>query len=194
MQQPTISDGPQTKSTLTMAAHWLSAIAVLLGFAIAWLRELFDDETIRNVLINFHRQLGLFVLLFLVVRLIGRWQDNTPAQPQPMPWPMRWAAAASHGLLYVSLLAMPVLGWCMTNAQGRPVRLFGMLPLPTLVNTNPDLADDLQTWHEIGSWLLLSLVCLHILAALWHHWVRRDDMLTRMLPLLKPKTRTDSAR
>jgi cytochrome b561 len=74
-----------------------------------------------------------------------------------------------------------LLGWALSNAQDRPVHLFG-LTLPALVGADEDLADMLQTWHVDAAWVLLALALMHAVAALWHHFVVRDDVLRAMLP------------
>jgi hypothetical protein len=76
---------------------------------------------------------------------------------------------------------LPLLGWALSNAEGKPVHLFG-LTLPALVSADEDLADTLQAWHLNAAWVLLGLVSLHVAAALWHHFVLRDEVLRRMLP------------
>ena len=181
-----------SKPALTLAAHWVSALAIVMAFCIAWSRDWLDGEALRATLLSFHRQLGLLVLMLWGIRLLARWlhsaQDSAPA----LPTHLRWAASASHAALYAVLLAMPLLGWAMTSAQGHPVNLFNLVQLPALVGTNPDLADNLQDWHQWCSWFLASLVAMHILAALWHHLIRRDGVLAAMLPVVRPAARRQS--
>ncbi|OYU92983.1 MAG: hypothetical protein CFE45_21600, partial [Burkholderiales bacterium PBB5] len=90
---------------------------------------------------------------------------------------------AVHGALYGLLVAMPLLGWALCSAHATHLRLLGLLPLPDLVKPDPDLADRLSDWHAWGAWAMLALVVGHVAAALWHHWVKRDDVLASMLPL-----------
>lgn len=176
------------KSALAIGTHWLSAAAIVLAFCLVWTRELIDGEQLRSLLIGWHRQSGLLVLLLLAIRLVERWRWVAQDELDRLPGLLHWGAVAAHWLLYALLLAMPLLGWAMTSAQGHPVRLFGLLALPPLVGIDPDLADDLQDWHEWGAWCLMGLVSLHIVAALWHHLVRRDGVLASMLPLVRPRS------
>ncbi|MCA0324909.1 MAG: cytochrome b [Proteobacteria bacterium] len=177
------------RSTLSIAVHWLSALAVLGAFALAWGRELLDDDVTAHAVLAVHRQFGLAVLLLLAVRLWARWCGPTQGAAAPPSAALRWAAHAAHGLLYALLLAMPLLGWAMTNAHGHLVQGLWVLPLPTLVPTDPDLADALQQWHEWGAWCLVGLLWLHVSAALWHHLVRRDEVLVSMWPRRQPASR-----
>ena len=173
------------KSGLTLAAHWLSALAVGLAFSLVWLREALDDDAIGERLLAWHRQLGLLVLLLLALRLVARWRQAR--QDLALPALLHWASQATQWLFYLLLLAMPLLGWAMSNAQGHALQLFNLAPLPTLLPVDPDLADSLQDWHELGASCLLGLLGLHVLAALWHHAIRRDGVLASMLPLLRPR-------
>lgn len=193
MQQPSSSSssGFSRRPGLTLAAHWLSALAILLAFCLAWSRDLLEDEAVRAALLGFHRQLGLLILMLWAVRLIARWR-LAHENAEVLPAPLRWAAAAAHSALYGVLLAMPLLGWAMTNAQGHAVKLFTVVPLPTLMATSPDMADSLQEWHQWASWGLAGLVAMHIAAALWHHLIRRDGVLASMLPVVRPRMRQAS--
>lgn len=169
-------------SRLARWVHWLSAAFIVGAFGLAWARDALDGDTLRAALLGWHRQLGLLVLVLLVLRWLGRWRQGAQTATPPLPTLLHWAGVLSHLALYGLLLGMPLLGWSMSNAQGHEVALFKLLPLPTLTGTDPDFADTLQDWHELASWCLLGLVGMHLLAALWHHWVRRDDVLARMVP------------
>jgi cytochrome b561 len=84
--------------------------------------------------------------------------------------------------MYGALLALPVLGWATTNAHGVTLKLFGVVPLPRVAIEDPDLADTLSDYHVWAAWALLALVVLHVAAACWHHFVRRDGVLPAMAP------------
>lgn len=177
---------PARLPVLTISTHWFSALAILLALGAVWSRELLDGDALRATVLGFHRQLGLLVLLLWAVRLAVRWLHPAHAV-EPLPTLLRWAATASHAVLYAVLLAMPLLGWAMTNAQGHPVALFNLIPLPTLMAADPDWADTLQDWHQWTAWALGALVTMHFVAALWHHLVRCDGTLAAMLPLVQPR-------
>lgn len=174
----------------TIAAHWFSALAIVCAFSVVWLREWVDGDALRALMLTVHRQLGLLVLLLWGVRLLVRWRTRAHAVPADttLPLLLRWGAAASHGVLYLVLLILPLLGWAMTNAQGHDVLWLNLLPLPHLTATDPDMADSLQEWHERAAWALLALVAAHAVAALWHHLMRRDGVLAAMLPLVQPRS------
>jgi cytochrome b561 len=165
------------------ALHWTSALIIFLAIGLAWGRELLDGDSVSTSMLSLHRQLGLVALLLWALRLTARWAYRR-RQQEVLPALLRYSGVASHLLLYLVLLAMPLLGWALTNAQGHPVSLLNVVPLPTLAPVDPDLADALEDWHKGGAWLLIGLTFLHVIAAIWHHWVRRDGVLVSMCPSL----------
>jgi cytochrome b561 len=122
---------------------------------------------------------GMTVMALALVRLLWRLTHRPPADP-PMPtWQAR-VAHWTHGLLYALFFAVPLVGWAYSCASGYPVVVFGVLPLPDLLPKNPEWADTLKELHENVAWALAALVGLHLVAALKHHWVDKDGLLTRM--------------
>jgi cytochrome b561 len=173
---------PHRHPRLAMVLHWLSALAVATAFAVAWTRAGLDEPRPRAALMLVHQCTGLLVLALLAFR-VGVRLATWPTRPRhDIPRPVRALAFGTHLALYGALLAMPLLGWALANAHGHDVRLPGVAALPALVPADRDLADTLESWHVGLSWTLLSLVALHASAALFHHFVRRDDVLRTMLP------------
>jgi cytochrome b561 len=81
----------------------------------------------------------------------------------------------------VLLATVPLLGWTASNALGQDVHFLGVA-LPALIAPDDDLGDRLQQWHQTAAWSLVALAAIHALAALWHHFIRRDAVLAAMLP------------
>ena len=100
------------------------------------------------------------------------------------PW-TRTAAKLMHWLLYFLMVAIPISGWLMSSADGFQVVYFGVLPLPDLLSKNKELGAALTVVHQVLNFMLATLVVGHVLAALKHYFVDRDDILSRMLPFLK---------
>ncbi|WP_284322743.1 cytochrome b [Dyella acidisoli] len=162
--------------------HWLTVLCVIFAAGLILLRdEVVSGRVLKQWLLEGHRHFGLFVLVLFFVRIVIRIRTGKLPPTGNMPKAVRAVAALTHIALYGLMLALPMLGWALSNAQDRPVHLFG-LTLPTLVGADEDLADSLQTWHIDAAWTLLALVLLHTGAALWHHFVVRDDVLRAMLP------------
>jgi cytochrome b561 len=162
--------------------HWLTALCVCLAAGLILLRdEVVTGRSLKQWLLEGHRHFGLFVLVLFFVRIVLRIRAGKLPVVGTMSKPIRAVAALTHFALYALLLAMPLLGWALSNAQDRPVHFFG-LTLPALVGADEDLADSLQAWHVDAAWVLLALALLHTGAALWHHFVVRDDVLRAMWP------------
>jgi superoxide oxidase len=168
--------------SLSITLHWLMLALLIAVYTCILLHEEFPrGSDIRNALTTWHFMLGLSVLVLVIVRLVIRLAGATPAiEPVPSAW-QRHLAALMHGLLYLFLFAMPVLGWLTLSAAGKPIPFFG-LELPALVGVDKDLSGSFKEIHEtiaeIGYWL----VGVHAAAALFHHYVVRDNTLLRMLP------------
>ena len=169
----------------TIALHWSSVIAVLIAAVAALWHEAIEETALRNLLMDVHRQAGLYVLVALGMRLVVRFTVGMADVTKDMHFLLRWAAQGAHAALYAVLFALPMLGWAGSSAHGVSLRLFGLLPLPSMVQDDPDVADTLTDYHLWAAWALLGLVLMHIGAAIWHHLVRRDGVLAAMAPWVR---------
>ena len=166
-------------------AHWLSVLALAVVFTLVIWRDWIDEDALRATLLNGHRLFGLVVGSLAIIRLLVRSRYAMAPTHAAQPRLQRLAAELSHGLVYVLLLSLPMLGWLLTNARGQAVSLAGRITLPRLLAQDLDLADTLETVHGTVAWGLAALIALHLLAVVWHHWVRRDKVLVAMLPGLR---------
>lgn len=177
-----LTAGEVRRPALLIALHWATLVAILLVVGLVFYRETVDDKAQRILLIALHKSFGLSVALLAVARLLVR-LFRRPLPPAADMSPLsRFAAEAAHVGLYVLLLALPLIGWGLSSAHGKPVSFFGLVSLPSLVEPDEDLGDTFAEYHEAGAWLLLGLVGVHAAAALFHHFVRRDRVLRAMLP------------
>ena len=136
----------------------------------------------HDALYNFHKSLGVLILILMVLRLINRLAVGAPApDPEIEPW-QKTVSSIVHGLLYVLLLAMPIVGYVANSAYGASTPFFGLFELPALVGKNESLVDDAIHAASLGGLAGDLLVLLHIGAALHHHFIRGDNVLRRMLP------------
>lgn len=98
------------------------------------------------------------------------------------PW-QRWGAGATHGLLYLLLIVLPITGWAASSVHGWHLTPFGLFDLPALLPKGTKLGFKAGDMHaDLLSWVLLAIIGLHVLAALYHRFVKRDGVLQRMLP------------
>jgi len=166
----------------TRLLHWLTAGLMLSAFVLAFSIDLATSRALHTAFLQFHRSVGLTVWVVTLFRLAWRHFAKYPDWPSGMSQTMRVAAMASEYALYALLLAQPILGILQTNAHGDQVNLFFIGQLPALIGKNRPLAQQLLTTHKAVGFSLLGLIALHVSAALFHHFWRRDDTLTAMLP------------
>jgi cytochrome b561 len=170
-----------------IALHWLVAALVLAAVTIGTYAVGLEVSPRKLKLYSWHKWIGVTIFLLALLRVGWRWTHAAPPLPPGMAHWERRLAAATHGLLYLLLFAVPLSGWLMSSASGFPVVYFGLLPLPDLVTKDKALADALKLTHDLLNDALILLVGLHVAAALKHHLHDRDTVLIRMLPGLKPR-------
>jgi cytochrome b561 len=162
--------------------HWLVAACVLLTAPVAIAMTRIDKGPTQDALYNFHKSLGVLILVLMLLRLLNRLAAGALApETEIAPW-QKAISSIVHTSLYVLLLAMPVVGYIANSAYGAPTPFFGLFALPVIVGKNEELATQLFTIHRWVGWLVILLVLTHVSAALYHHFLRRDAVLKRMLP------------
>jgi len=168
--------------TVSIALHWLT-LAILIGvYACINLTDLYPrGSDPREALKTWHFMLGLTVLALVALRLLNRLVGHAPVVTPPLPrWQQRLAGAI-HIALYALMIVMPILGWLLLSASGKPIPFFGS-QLPSLLAANKALAGQLKEVHETVGTIGYFLIGAHALAALFHHFINRDNTLVRMLP------------
>jgi cytochrome b561 len=133
-------------------------------------------------LYNLHKSLGLLALLLAVLRIAWRLSHPAPAIPADHPRWEKAAATASHHLLYLLLFLQPLSGLLIAFASKYPTTIFGLFNLPSPIDPSEALGDIAGAIHWWGQWAMAALVAVHVLAALRHHFILRNDILKRMLP------------
>jgi len=154
-------------------------------YATIELRELFPKGSDpRETMKALHFMLGLSVLLLVTLRIYARVTSVTPIITPGLSPAQHLAAKLGHLALYALMIAMPILGWLILSAAAKPIPFFG-LELPALIGENKELAKSLKEIHETIGVLGYYLIAAHVLAALYHHHIRKDNTLIRILPLKK---------
>jgi cytochrome b561 len=167
-----------------IALHWLVAVLILGAFALGLYMVELELSPTKLKLYSWHKWLGVTIWMVAVVRLVWRLTHRPPPLPALPTW-QRIAASTTHVLLYVLVLAIPISGWLFSSASGFPVVYFGVLPLPDLVGKDKELAKLLQSVHATLNYTLMAIIVVHAAAAIKHHFVDRDVVFHRMLPLLR---------
>jgi cytochrome b561 len=168
--------------SLSIGIHWLMLLLFIAVYASINLRELFPKGSDpREALKTWHFMLGILTFTFVWLRLAARFSGPTPLIQPPIPRLQEISAKLLHLALYALMIGMPLTGWLLLSASGKPIPFFG-LQLPALIAENKDLAGQIKELHEAVGTTGYFLIGLHAVAAFYHHYVQRDNTLTRMLP------------
>ena len=173
-----------------MVLHWLIALSILALLGLGWTMVLIPlGDPLRVPLFAWHKSLGLTVLVLTLMRIFWRLKHRAPALPDAMPAWQKAASKLGHILFYILLVGLPLSGWALvsTNSRNIPTIFFGLFEVPHLpvLSTLPDKAPAhvaAQAVHSLAGWLLIGLMVIHVAAAIRHHFVLRNTVLTRMLP------------
>lgn len=169
-----------TRTAVSM--HWLMALGLIGTFAMGFYMEGLSLSPRKLQLYSWHKWAGVTLLVLVTLRLAWRLSHPAPDFPQSMGSMARLAAHVGHWLLYGLMLVIPLSGWLMSSAQGFSVVWFGVLPLPDLVSKDAALGIILKDAHVVLNYTLLLAVLGHVAAALQHHLIKKDGMMTRILP------------
>jgi cytochrome b561 len=181
-----VAESPARYTFAAIALHWLTAVLIVVSVGLGLYMVGLKLSPLKLRLYSWHKWVGVTIFLLVVARLLWR-TANAPPRPIASPKWQHAAAVINHWLLYVLLVCIPISGWLMSSAYGVRVVYFGVVQLPDLVGKNKELADSLKALHEILAFTMLSLVAVHVVAALKHHLLDRDAVLSRMLPLVRPR-------
>ena len=182
MEKIDISDTRYSHGAI--ALHWILAVLILLNFIFVWASEDLPKPE-KMQMTGYHIANGMLILGLTVLRIV--WRVIRPAPPLVATlkaWEVA-LAKLTHGLFYVLMLAIPLIGWAMVSAfsGGKPVGFFGLFDIPGLpFPADKVMAGSLHEAHEVLAFLMLALLVLHVVAALKHQWVDHDGTMGRMLP------------
>ncbi len=185
------AEGPQTYSATAHQFHWWTFVLVAVQFVLgivmlvraSWL-GIWDFTT--NTAYSAHKLLGVIVFLVVVARLLYRARRGAPAdEPSLEPWQKR-VSHLTHWAIYALLIIVPLIGWF--GVQLYPaLDVFGLFSLPAVVPPDNAASVWVLRLHAIAAFVLAFLLIMHTTAALYHHFIRGDGVLARMLPWLTPR-------
>lgn len=162
--------------------HWTVAACVLVTIPLGLVMGSLPEGTAMNAGYTIHKSLGVLILMLMVLRLGYRLIVGWPA-PEPTITPaQRIASHAVHNLLYLLLIAQGLLGWYANSVYGAATPFFGLFELPSLAEKDEPFAERLFGIHALIGFTIAGLLVVHIGAALYHYFIRRDGVLQRMLP------------
>ena len=156
--------------------HWGSAVLLL----VTWLMIALNENLEGNRFISLHKAFGISLLLWMIARIINRLVTKTPPD-LPMPKWQTFLAHFTHFALYASLIAMPIAGLLMSVYGNRAVSMFGLFDIPVFVTPDRAMARFYNNIHTDIIWpMIIAFTLLHIGAALYHQFVKKDNLIARM--------------
>jgi len=175
---------PSEYGAFAVTLHWVIFFAIIALFALVNYAENLDKaDPLRGTVMDWHKAIGVTVLGLALLRIFWNKVHGAP-DLVPTTRLTDVLARISHGLLYLLLLAVPATGLGMVLSAGRGVTLLG---IPPLFEANRQLAGILHEAHETLFLVTAAVVAIHVIAALWHHYIRHDSTLGRMVPWLRGK-------
>ena len=164
------------------AFHWLTLILLVGSFTLAMMLMELPLSPRKLQLYSWHKWVGVTVFLLTILRLGWRFANPVPQPPARMPRWLRRLASLSHAALYAILIIMPLTGWVMSSALNLPLVYLGLIYVPSPFGVDAALGEVMKSVHQTLAVTLLALIVVHVAAALYHHFMLRDDVLRRMLP------------
>lgn len=177
-----IPDTPHGWGTVGRTLHWLMALLILGMFALGWTAVNYPMSPAKLQIFAWHKSIGLSLLALVVVRILWRLSHGTPTPPPGTSAAERGLARAGHVGLYFMMILMPVSGYVVNSTANFPLRFFGGFRVPNLIPADKTWQELAESVHLAGFWAFSALILVHVLAALRHHYLKKNDVLLKMLP------------
>ncbi|NKB47214.1 MAG: cytochrome b [Legionellales bacterium] len=169
--------------SISQGFHWLVAFLVIGMLIGGFFMGSIANDAVRAQVYMLHKSTGLVVLFLMGLRILWVLGNVKPTTPPNTPLWERIAEHSVHGLLYLTLLGMPLSGWIMSTAANKSPTLYQWFTLPFPgIPVSETLAKIANSIHLTLAWIVIGLLIIHIAAAIKHHWMDQDNVLRRMLP------------
>mgnify|MGYP000040506359 CR=1 FL=1 len=176
-----ISNSAERWGWVSISLHWITAALIISLAIVGLIMSELPTSAFKMQVFAVHKSFGITVLALTMLRLAWRLFAGTP-KDIPGTRLQTLAAKIVHGVMYGVLFAMPLSGWLYNSASGFPLRWFGVISLPKLfTGFNPSIKAFALNMHESLFYVLAGLLLVHASAALYHHYIVRDNTLKRML-------------
>ena len=167
--------------TVAKFLHWIIALAIITLITVGFIMSAMDPTPEKYELYGMHKASGVVVLMLITLRLLWKFSNKAVQPPAGLPRLLILAAKAGHFLLYIFMIMMPVSGVLMSRFGGHDVNVFNLFVIPAAAEKTPQLAGLFHEIHVIGIWAFIAVIVLHFGAALYHHFIRNDNTLKRMM-------------
>jgi cytochrome b561 len=162
--------------------HWILGAAIVGMIAYGWWMNHIAPRADKLFYRSIHADIGYLLLLLMVLRLIWRGLNPTPEPAADIPRMLRIAATVNHWALYLVTIVVAMLGWAMAGARAPDYSSwFGLFNVPQFTSVDKAAANAYEERHILFAYILLALIVLHVVAAAWHHFIKRDRVTMRMI-------------
>ncbi len=169
--------------------HWVIALLVILMIPLGFLMG-GASGSLFSILITLHKSTGLTILFLLILAYLWRLMNKRPKFASDTPVWQAKLANWTHAGLYIFLFLQTLTGWIMTTAADYAPNFWWIVKIPAPgISMNKTTARVCNFIHHYSAWILVGLICLHLIGALYHWWIRRDGVFQRMQPNFTKKKR-----
>lgn len=168
--------------------HWITALLIFASFITGLLWWLRHYTGVGVGVISNHKTVGLCILVLVIARILWRLVVSLPRSHHSLSKSQQVFIKISHRIIILLMLVMPISGWMMSTAAGYKTNIYVAKIAMPFVEKNKSLVVLTSDIHHYASWVLLMLVFIHIYMAFWHHFIRKDPVLLRMLPRVLSRT------
>jgi cytochrome b561 len=166
--------------SLSKVLHWLVAIGLFALIYLGLQQADMDSGDARSSIRFIHASIAAIVFLLMTIRIIWRFMNVVPAHPDGMPAWQRAVSSLVHWGLYITVFAQLTAGAIMNGTGGRGIPVFGLFSIPVPVAKNADAHEWWEEVHEFAWRPIAVLITIHILGALYNHFIVKNDVLRRM--------------
>jgi cytochrome b561 len=171
----------QSYTLTARVLHWVTAAIVLTMIPVGIAMANADFGAAQDTLYHLHRSMGALLLPLVLFRLYWRFTHPAPPLPADVPAIQALAANGTHWGLYALLVVQPIVGWIATSAYRAPVLFFCLFELPPIWPEDRAFSEKMFAAHRFLGIMMALMICAHIGGALFHHFIRRDRVLMRMV-------------
>ena len=167
---------------MTKTFHWVMAL-MIIGIVVAgFIMTRMEPSDLKWYIYGQHKAFGVLILMLIPLRIIWRFLNTHPSLPKSVPNWQKKAANANILLLYIVMVVMPVTGFMMSYFGKHPINMFGLFTIPSVDEKVSELSGPSHWIHMQVAWVIAASVLLHLGGALYHHFIHKDNVLSRMLP------------
>lgn len=161
--------------------HWVVSFGIIALIAVGFLMSSMDPSPDKYELYGMHKASGVIILILIFLRLLWRFLGTRVHPVEGLPFMIKLAASVGHFLLYIFMLSMPISGILMSRFGGHDINVFNLFIIPAFAEKSPEIAGIFYQIHTLGVWAFIAIIAMHIGAAFYHHFIRRDNVLMRMI-------------